>query len=346
MPSPESGKQWPALSPAKKTPSSTAGRRRVREPVALVAHRGDAEPCGDVPRRRLDVVARLVGADADALLARGGHGPGVAVADERAVDPDVEVGAAAVRMHLEAARDLRLGRLDVRAGAEHAAPAERVDDERRGQVAAVGPDGVLPVRALDLRRSRSGRRRTAPTAPRRASGSRSEDQLHGSRKRAEPCGVWNAMQGSSWRIAARDAHGAQPRGGRRAGGRLALADLVAVDHEHVRAAARELARDGQPGEGGAADEHVGRAAPAACARRRAASRAGSPAHRPDRRARQLPGAHARAAAEHVEVDLLRPGRARAGRCATARRTPGRTARGAAATAGAASANRPRARRTS
>jgi hypothetical protein len=88
------------------------------------------------------VVARLVGPHTDALLARGGHGPGVAVPHERAVDPHVEVGAAAVRIHLEAARDLRLWRLDDRAGAEHAPPAERVDDERRGQLAAVRPHDV------------------------------------------------------------------------------------------------------------------------------------------------------------------------------------------------------------
>ena len=76
------------------------GRRpqRVREPVALVADGRDAEPAGDVARRLLDVVARLVGADADALLAARGHRPGVAVADQRAVDPDVEVGVAAARV--------------------------------------------------------------------------------------------------------------------------------------------------------------------------------------------------------------------------------------------------------
>src|SRR4051794_35093175 len=54
-----------------------------------------------------------------------------------------------------------------------------------------------------------------------------------------------------------DAHRLQPRGGRGAGAGLPLADLVAVDDEHVGAAAGQLARDRQPGEGGAADEHVG-----------------------------------------------------------------------------------------
>jgi hypothetical protein len=46
------------------------------------------------------VVARLVGADADALLALGGDGPRVALGDQGAVDPDVEVDAAAVRVYL------------------------------------------------------------------------------------------------------------------------------------------------------------------------------------------------------------------------------------------------------
>ena len=34
-----SGRQWPALSPAKNTPSSVAGPNAVRDPVALVAVR-------------------------------------------------------------------------------------------------------------------------------------------------------------------------------------------------------------------------------------------------------------------------------------------------------------------
>ena len=48
----------------------------------------------------------------------------------------------------------------------------------------------------------------------------------------------------------------QPRGRDPAGRGLALADLVAVDHQHAGAGARELARDGEPGEARAADEHV------------------------------------------------------------------------------------------
>ena len=48
----------------------------------------------------------------------------------------------------------------------------------------------------------------------------------------------------------------QPLGRDAAGGGLALADLVAVDDQHVGAGARQLACDRQPGEAGAADEDV------------------------------------------------------------------------------------------
>src|SRR5215211_3613754 len=53
---------------------------------------------------------------------------------------------------------------------------------------------------------------------------------------------------------------AQPAGRSRARRGLALADLVAVDHEHVGARGRELAGHGQPSEAGPADQHVGLAA--------------------------------------------------------------------------------------
>ena len=150
-------------------------RRRTRRPRPPGAARAGTSCPGSgraarraapaiVARRLLDVVARLVGADADPLLAAGGHRPGVAVADQRAVDPDVEVGVAAARvgMDLEPARDRRLGRLHVRPGAEHAAPAERVDDQRRGgaAVGATGSGFASATRRLAPRRSRAG-----PSAP-------------------------------------------------------------------------------------------------------------------------------------------------------------------------------------
>src|SRR3954447_9442302 len=57
----------------------------VREPVALVADGRPVQAPRDLARRLLDVVARLVGADADALLIARGDAPGVSVAHERAV---------------------------------------------------------------------------------------------------------------------------------------------------------------------------------------------------------------------------------------------------------------------
>ena len=143
------------------------GAQPVREPVALVADGVAVEPLRDVLRRLLDVVARLVGADADALLAVGGHRPGVAVADQAAVDPDVEVGATRRAGGPRGRGEIaRVGRLDVGAGAEDPAPAERVDDQRGREVAAVGVDRVA-VAGLRPSRSRSGRR-SAPTARGRA----------------------------------------------------------------------------------------------------------------------------------------------------------------------------------
>src|SRR5687768_11653755 len=73
----------------------------VREPVALVAHRGPPEAPGQFHGRLAHVVARLVRAHPDALLAARGDAPPVAVAHQRALDPDIEVGAAALRVDLE-----------------------------------------------------------------------------------------------------------------------------------------------------------------------------------------------------------------------------------------------------
>jgi hypothetical protein len=53
-----------------------------------------------------------------------------------------------------------------------------------------------------------------------------------------------------------EAHVRQPLGRRGAGRGLALADLVAVDDDHPRPAAPELARDREAREGRPADHHV------------------------------------------------------------------------------------------
>ena len=117
------------------------------DPVALVLVRLLAQVLGQQDRRVLDVEAGVEGADPDPQLVLGRERPPVAGGDVAAVDPDLEVLAAAARVDLEAARERRVGRLVAVAAGEHAAPAERVDDERRRDDAAVGLDRDLPAAA-------------------------------------------------------------------------------------------------------------------------------------------------------------------------------------------------------
>ena len=84
----------------------------VRDPVALEAHRRQREVAGERDGRVLDVVAGLERADADAQLAGGREAPAVTGAHVAGVDPDLEVLAGPLRMHLEAAREARLRWLD------------------------------------------------------------------------------------------------------------------------------------------------------------------------------------------------------------------------------------------
>ncbi len=155
-------------------------------------------------------------------------------------------------MHLEAPGEGRVGGL-VAGWVEHAPPAERVDDERRAQVAAVGVNG-RPGAALDLGGVELG---VALVGEQGA-------QLAVVEGREAP---WQAVARVDVRgvddevregLADRrvEAERVEPpcRGG--AGGGLALADLVAVDDEHARARARELARDGEAREARAADQDV------------------------------------------------------------------------------------------
>jgi hypothetical protein len=88
------------------------------------------------------MVAGVERADADAQLAVGGKRPRVAALDVLRVDPQLEVVATGVGVDLQPARQASVGRLDVRAGAEDPPPAEAVDDQRRGQVAAIGVRGA------------------------------------------------------------------------------------------------------------------------------------------------------------------------------------------------------------
>ena len=166
MPSAVVGRQWPALSPTKKTPSSIAGRSSCGIQLPCQRSAGTPTSRGELQRRLLDVVARVERADADAQLAVGGKRPRVARADVLRVDPQLEVVAAGVRVDLQPARQARLGRLDVRARAEDPPPAERVDDQRRAQVAAVGVDGEArpPVDLRRLERARALRLRAQQRA--------------------------------------------------------------------------------------------------------------------------------------------------------------------------------------
>jgi hypothetical protein len=107
------------------------------------------------------VVARLERATADAQFARRREAPAVTGPHVAAIDPDLEIVAPAVLMHLETPRQTGRRRLDRGSVRKHAAPAERVDDKRRAQLSAVGVDhvyatGVDPLdgRGLELARRR------------------------------------------------------------------------------------------------------------------------------------------------------------------------------------------------
>ena len=158
-------------------------------------------------------------------------------------------------MDLQAARQAGLGRLDPLARVEHAPPAERVDDERGAQVAAVGVDDVArpPVDLRGLEPGVAAVEQELAQAPVVEGGER-ERQLPAERPVA--------------RVDHEIAEGLLDRGSqpevleplrrRRAGGRLTLADLVAVDHEDARTGrmAGELAGHREPGEARAADDDV------------------------------------------------------------------------------------------
>ncbi len=87
----------------------------------------------------------------------GGDAPAVAAAHERALDPDVQRVAfpACVGMHLEPARERRLGRLELGCR-QDSPPAERVDDERRMQRSAVSAHGDVLNSATGLGRRAAG----------------------------------------------------------------------------------------------------------------------------------------------------------------------------------------------
>ena len=174
-PRPSVGRQWPALSPTKKTPSSigrraagggsscpgsarlATSRSSARRTVgSLTWSRGSNEPTPTRSSSPAGNDQRVAGA---ARSARSIH-------SSRSV-------AGAVRVDLQAARQrARPAAGSLAARGEHAPPAERVDDQRRAQVAAVGVDGVRRVAPVDLGRLELGRRAPARAAARTARGSR------------------------------------------------------------------------------------------------------------------------------------------------------------------------------
>ena len=227
----------------------------VREPVALPALGLGAEPLGEVLGRLAHVVARLVGAHADSLLGSRRHPPGEPARRQRAVDPDVQraVARVGVRVDLQPAAQRRVGRL-VAVARQHPAPAERVDDQRRVQVTAVGVHGEARA-AVDLRGLEAhvalGEQVLAERAVVERRPAPREPVAHGSVGRRE------GHVGQHLAQRALDAHALEPAFRHRACRRLALADRIAVHEQHLGAAAGELARHGQAGEARAADQDVG-----------------------------------------------------------------------------------------
>jgi hypothetical protein len=144
-----------------------------------------------------------------------------------------------VRVHLQAARQRRVRRLVVRRR-KHPLPAQGVDDDRGAQVAAIGVDDVTraPVHLgdLDLRVVLVVQQRTQLAVVERRE--RPGQVVADARVRRV-----DQELGERLPVRAHQPERAQPLGRHSAGGRLALADLVAVHHHHARARARELAGD-------------------------------------------------------------------------------------------------------
>ena len=226
----------------------------VRDPVALIAVGRQAQAGRQPHGRLLDVVARVERADPDAQLVARGERPAVAGADHALVDPELEVVAGPGRMHLQPAREARVRRLH-QPGAEVALPAHRVDDQRRGHVAAVGPHH-LAVPALHLRGLE--RRAGAVLRPQQVAQLAVVERRERPAQRPARRGAGRVHEQRAERLEDRglEPQVAQPPGRRGARGRLALADLVAVQDEDVGARGAQLARDREPGERGSADQDV------------------------------------------------------------------------------------------
>jgi hypothetical protein len=155
---------------------------------------------------------------------------------------------------LQAAGEQRLGRLDRAARVEDPAPAERVDDERGGHVAAVGVDRVArpAVDLGDLEAGAAVREQVGAQLPVVEGRERPRQRPH--RRAARGVDDEPVERLTDRRL---QAQVLEPLGRRGARARLALADLVAVEHQHPRARAREGPRRREAREARPADEHVG-----------------------------------------------------------------------------------------
>ena len=231
MPSAVSGRQWPAESPAKKTPSSVGRAQLVGDPVALVAHGVRAQVLGQLHGVVLHVEARVEGAHADAQLvvARGSssrsrrartrgrsRSPGRRRAPCGCTSRPRDSGASG-------------GWKPSSAPASAASPGRPRSAARSGRRGRCGPCrrcGRPPWRS----RTRS---RPARTAARTARGSRRSRRSRAAASARSPYGVWTTSSGKVWRWEPIRPSASSHAGGDAAGGGLALADLVAVDHQHA-----------------------------------------------------------------------------------------------------------------
>ena len=258
MPSAVSGRQCPAESPTKNTPSSVAAPQLVGDPVALEARprpgraRAASATVGSLTRSRGSNEPH-----ADAHLARRREAPAVAGADVGGVEPQLELAARAraggPRARARAAPAEAGSRVAAR---EHAPPAERVDDQRRAQLAAVGCDRVRAPGADPRRPSRS--RTRVDGEPSRSSRAQRAVVEGRERERQRPAhavrrGRARRRSGKVCRIESRRPSRSSHSVGAAQADVCALADLVAVDHQHARAGPLELARERQSGEARAAD---------------------------------------------------------------------------------------------
>ena len=258
MPSAVVGRQCPALSPAKNTPSSVGRAHLVRDPVALVARRRRA------PR---SPASRTVGS---LTWSRGSNEPTPTRSSSPRGEAPRVAGAhvLADRATARGPRRCRAGGPPGRATAAHSGGwigLGAVERTRRQPSASTISGAVRSPRSVVTQ--------TAHRGPLTVAVSNSTSGALRAQQRAQLAVVegrerpWQtpaeALQrgvedevGEGLADRALQAERIEPRRGRGAGAGLALADLVAVDHQHACAGSGQLTADGQSGEARTADDHV------------------------------------------------------------------------------------------